>query len=174
MELIKKNTHEFKAKTIVTQVLEPFQRTGKISARNPLLAAFGNKSTDRKAYLNAGFADENIYIISCSSGNIVKAASQRSMHIESETEQLTRGINQDDDNQKHSRLSPLGKFDFSKIISNCSESNSSVKRRSMARNSSLSSNDSFQFSPDSLNRDMKLEYIGYDDPHFDTTDSQPI
>lgn len=61
MELVSKNVHDFKSKTLRNQVLRPFSELGRNN--DVLLAGFGNTSMDCQGYHDAGLELHKIYWI---------------------------------------------------------------------------------------------------------------
>lgn len=63
LELIKKSAHEYKADTLIRQVVSPFVAAADKTLDRIFLAGFGNKDTDVKAYTMVGIRQEDIFII---------------------------------------------------------------------------------------------------------------
>lgn len=83
-ELFAKNAHVFKSNALWKQVIQPFEAAGR---KNDLfLSAFGNNSSDRKAYEKAGLSSEKIYIINkkseikCCAGERYSASARSSFY----------------------------------------------------------------------------------------------
>ena len=66
-ELVHKNSDEFKADAISRQIIVPFAAAGRQTSKKLLVAGFGNRPTDGKAYEMAGLTRDMIFIINSSS-----------------------------------------------------------------------------------------------------------
>jgi len=63
MELWHKDPNVFKARVLQDQLASAFAAAGRDSSEPLFFAGFGNKETDREAYIAAGVRPEDVYII---------------------------------------------------------------------------------------------------------------
>ena len=196
MELIHKNTYDFKTGTILEQIYKPYQTLCPSSSdnqdehNNPFIAGFGNKETDHKAYIDAGMKDEQIYIIN-KSGHIIQKSCSNILKSTTANTATTRTITQrsftsdEEDNDeiileneelehpssKHKKKKKSRLPDLSQLFTSCSpktKRNTNVSQ-SIASHSLIDSQHSRHMTSSMIvNPNIKIpqKYRGYDDPQL--------
>ena len=191
MELIHKNTYDFKTGTIVDQIYKPYRTLSPSSDDNhdnPFIAGFGNKETDHKAYIDAGMKDEQIYIIN-KSGNIIQNLSPNLIKLATDNTTTTRATTQrsfttQDDNDfisdmdeiDHSSFKQKNKKksrfpDFSQMFTACSPRTKrpTTPSKAITKQTLIDFKDPTHMTSSMIaipKTKTKHKYRGYDDPQL--------